>query len=299
MNFKSELFSYENYKKSSFSLFILILLEEVKGYYCKNSACNDKELGYKIRNMGYIQEKDKKQSMLHRILLQASTLSDIGLFHGKAGIVIFFMHYFQQTGNALYEDVAGELLDEITEELRTNLPVNLEFGLSGIGWAIDYLIENKFVEGDSLDICEEIDNKIMEVDPRRLTDYSLEKGIGGILLYALAHTKTVFNQCGKIPFDSCYLHDLYLACVNIRFSGDLPSIITHLIDTYLLFYTDSIMPDEGVYDLSFITKNSFECDVRIMMSHSLGFQDGLAGMLYEECCMSKNKYNERNMYHQL
>ena len=37
-----------------------------------------------------------------------------------------------------------------------------------------YLIANTFVEGDSLEICEEIDSKIMETDPRRLTDYTLE-----------------------------------------------------------------------------------------------------------------------------
>ncbi len=106
---------------------------------------------------------------------------------------VFFMHYYRYTGDTMYEDVALELLDEVEEKLQKGLPVTFESGLSGIGWAVNYLIANTFVEGDSLEICEEIDSKIMETDPRRLTDYTLEKGLGGILLYVLAHSKVVFS----------------------------------------------------------------------------------------------------------
>lgn len=39
-----------------------------------------------------------------------------------------------------------------------------------------YLIQNKFIEGESVEVCEEIDNKIMETDPRRISDYTLQTG---------------------------------------------------------------------------------------------------------------------------
>ncbi len=228
---------------------------------------------------------DKERIILHRLLLSSSMINNVGLLWGKTGVMFFFMHYYRYTGNTMYEDVALELLDEVEEKLQKGLPVTFESGLSGIGWAVNYLIANTFVEGDSLEICEEIDSKIMETDPRRLTDYTLEKGLGGILLYVLAHSKVVFSQHKQLPFDACYLHDLYTACINIRFGREVSSEITKLLDSYLLFYTDKILPDKDIWDLSAIVQGILDFDSRKLYEYPLGIKQGLSGELFEKHCL--------------
>lgn len=101
---------------------------------------------------------------LHRIanflLLNASFIDNIGLLNGKMGIAIFFYHYSRHTNTKIFEEYAGELIDEIYEEINTNTPVNFADGLTGIGWGIEYLVQNRFVEADTNEALGEIDNAI-------------------------------------------------------------------------------------------------------------------------------------------
>jgi lantibiotic modifying enzyme len=135
----------------------------------------------------------KKNKLLTRIanhlMINASFLADLGLYHGKMGIVIFFAHYSRYTGNLMYDDFAGELMDEIGEELHTQLPIDFSEGLCGIGWGVEYLSQNNFTEGDSDQILENIDKRIMERDVLRVEDESLETGLAGISLYLQTRLK--------------------------------------------------------------------------------------------------------------
>ena len=103
----------------------------------------------------------EKDILLRRIanhlILHSIDIEDIGLFHGKMGVVLFFAHYARYTDQAIYDDFAGELLEEISENIPETLPINLETGLCGIGWGIEYLIQNGFMEGDSNEILAGID----------------------------------------------------------------------------------------------------------------------------------------------
>lgn len=109
---------------------------------------------------------DKKNidARLYRIanvlLLNASFIDNIGLLNGKMGIAIFFYQYGRYTNNKVYNDYAGELIDEIYEEINTITPVDFANGLTGIGWGIGYMIENKFVDADPEEALTEIDSSI-------------------------------------------------------------------------------------------------------------------------------------------
>lgn len=232
-----------------------------------------------------IQKSDLERSIIHSLLLKSSLLPDIGLFQGKTGLAIFFMHYYRFTNEALYEDVAGELIDEIEEGLYNNLPISFESGFSGIGWGLDYLVRKGFVEGDSKDICEEIDCKIMQTDPRRITDYSLNKGIGGILLYVLDHCKIVLKQCSKMPFDYCYLDDLYTACMNFRSLKDIPEETLYLANIYIAFYSDKKPVSDEMWDICKIAQGIADMNKKQFSNYPLGLHNGLAGILFEKCCI--------------
>ena len=229
-----------------------------------------------------LQEFDLERSIIHLLLLHSSLLSDIGLCRGKTGLVIFFMYYYKLTNETLYEDVAGELIDEIEEELHNKLPISFETGLSGIGWGMDYLIQKGFVEGDSKEVCEEIDRKIMETDPRRITDYSFNIGIGGILLYVLNHCKTVFEQRNEMPFDDCYLDDLYIACVNLRFMKDLPKETLQLADIYIMSYVNKEIFANTEWDITMIMHGIPNLNEKSLSKYPLGLNEGLAGVLLEK-----------------
>jgi hypothetical protein len=126
----------------------------------------------------------EKNELLQRIarylMLHGSFCNNIGLLNGKTGIAVFFYHYARYTKKRIYDDFAGELFDEIYKDIHVNIPVNFKDGLCGIAWGVEYLIRNKFVEGNSNDILEDLDKRIMEWDVRRITDCSLETGLSGI-----------------------------------------------------------------------------------------------------------------------
>lgn len=143
-------------------------------------------------------------------MLHGSFCGDPGILNGKMGVVIFFFHYARHTGNTLYEDFAGEMLDEVLEDLHDEVPIRFSNGLSGIGWGIGYLVQLGFVELLTNDILQEIDEKIMECDPLRIRNHSFETGLLGIASYVNMRLSLICN--GMLPFDNTYLESLRRVC---------------------------------------------------------------------------------------
>ncbi len=132
----------------------------------------------------------KKDEILLRIsqflMLQSSFSNNLGLLNGKMGIVLFFYHYAKYSGKKIYSDFAGELINEIYQEIHYDFPINFQDGLCGIAWGIEYIIQNRFVDIEPSNILEDIDIKIMEWDIRKIYDYSLETGVLGVAYYAIS-----------------------------------------------------------------------------------------------------------------
>lgn len=97
------------------------------------------------------------------LLLNTSFTDNLGLLNGKMGIAIFFYHYFRYSGKNIFEDYAGELVDQIYSEISTNTSINLSDGLTGIGWGIEYLVKNGFVQADTDEALSEIDSAIYRI----------------------------------------------------------------------------------------------------------------------------------------
>lgn len=140
------------------------------------------------------------------LMLHGSFCNNIGLLNGKAGIAIFFYHFARHTGRRMYDDFAGELLNEIYKEIHINTPVHFNDGLCGIAWCVEYLIKNRFVEGNPDDVLEESDQRIMEWDVRRITDYSIETGLAGIACYVISRMENRKKRHTLIHPD--YIYDL-------------------------------------------------------------------------------------------
>ena len=167
------------------------------------------------------------EQALAYLTINSSFLRDLGLFHGRMGIVLFFAHYARISNSKHYEDFAGHLLDEIYEEINLDLPVNLENGLCGIGWGIEYLVQHGFMEGNTDEILADIDRKVMEIDPLRLSDLSFRRGLAGIAFYVIARLNAK-RQTSILPFDTAYLKALKKALKYAKFS-DNDEVPTNLL----------------------------------------------------------------------
>ncbi|WP_456088676.1 glycosyltransferase [Parabacteroides sp.] len=170
--------------------------------------------------------KNEFEQALYYLMLNSSFLPDLGLFQGKMGCVLFLMHYARLSKSVWCEDFAGELLNEIYEDIHVDVPFNLESGLCGIGWGIEYLLRNGFMEGDADEILEDIDRLVMEHDVDFMSDLSFRHGIGGIVFYVTSRLAYRENR-KSMPFNRTYLERLRNRVLSSGFlvSDEIPPFL--------------------------------------------------------------------------
>lgn len=217
------------------------------------------------------------ERITHHLMLNAYFNPDLGLFHGQMGTVLAMSEYSKYSNNEVYFDVASCLLDNIAGKMHKNLLFSFASGLSGIGWGIEYLIQYGFVEGESVKICEEIDRKIMETDPRRILDFSLDTGFEGLLHYVIYHLQGAMKQNTELPFDDRYLSDIYAICSLLKERIKNTSI-SILLDVFGNFYNTGNIKDYNTSVIDFVIMESTDISNEIS-SYPLGLKDGLAGKL--------------------
>lgn len=159
-----------------------------------------------------IPHNDLLPRIVNHLLLNGSLLDNLGVCHGKMGIVLFLYHYAQLVNNGVIMEFADELLNEVIDEMHDDLPFDFANGYSGIGWTIEYLLDNHFIEGDSNEILMDIDKKIMEWDVRRITRNDLLYGLEGILHYIVFR---LYRCDTGVIFDNEYLESVYFIASKI------------------------------------------------------------------------------------
>lgn len=126
----------------------------------------------------------RQQRITNTLLLNGSFIDNLGLMHGKMGIAIYFFHLARKTNNQIYEDYAGELIDEIYDEISIHTTCDFENGLAGIGWGIEYLAQNGFIEADTDEVLEEFDKRIIhEITYHAPEDIGILRGVSGYIAY--------------------------------------------------------------------------------------------------------------------
>jgi lantibiotic modifying enzyme len=154
----------------------------------------------------------RQQRITNALLLNASFIDNLGLMHGKTGIAIYFFHLARETKNSIYEDYAGELIDEIYEEINIHTPCDFENGLAGIGWGIEYLVQNGFIDADTDEVLEEFDKRIIhEITFHTPEDIGLLKGLAGYIAYFSKRTKVGMSKNN----DTITNQDALLKAINL------------------------------------------------------------------------------------
>ena len=218
---------------------------------------------------------EKYQQSLVYLTINSSFCENLGLFHGKMGIALFFAYYAHVTHSKYYADFVVNLLEEIYEDIHWDLSISLENGLCGIGWGIEYLVQHGFVEGDTDEILADIDRKVMEIDPLRISDLSFRQGLAGIAFYVSARLNAR-RKTLTLPFDTDYLESLQKALILRQMNNkknespeDIYALLKYVLDGNKI----TLSIPNFLIQYSLIIEESFN-------EKLLGLENGLAGWLW-------------------
>ena len=155
---------------------------------------------------------NSSENLLRRItsylLLNYFYLPSNDLMTGRMGGVLYFKHYARYSSERFYDDFADSILESLFGNLKDDMPVGFHKGYCGTGWAVEYLIKNGMAEGNTDEILGNIDKKIMERDPKYISDMSFETGLSGIVYYIVCRMKSFDRKGDPMPFDRLYLDDI-------------------------------------------------------------------------------------------
>jgi glycosyltransferase involved in cell wall biosynthesis len=235
--FRAELFFPKELKKklltslklfySSFLSEALLLLHDnrdktiqMKNYYKKIftrdfSFFEEMNYKYQKQNMNENVLIDNANDILESIArrIRQQNIPEIGILKGRMGLVIFLFHYARFVNAEPVE--AETMLKDLLPDIKNDIHYGFYTGLSGIGWGIEYLYQQGFIEGDSHEILEDFDKKIMEINPQRICNLNKGSGLGGIVLYLLARLYSIEQKSKSNSFDSEYLTGVYNKICNI------------------------------------------------------------------------------------
>ena len=209
------------------------------------------------------------QKALHYLVLHSyDDVIPLGLKDGKSGISLVLAHIAKVNQLPELSQVSNDLFSYVIRNLDNNMSYEFDSGLSGIGWCIEYLIQEGYAQGDSADICTEIDDKIMEYDLFRIAHNNSDAKFRGLLHYIYAHVQGA-NKSQITVFDRDYMSNLLnilerkCKC-NLFWSHDV-DLSNKLLDGSTNVYKFSLTP--------FINPH-----LKITFN-KLGLYDGLAGFL--------------------
>ncbi|MGV8090712.1 MAG: hypothetical protein AB2L24_02430 [Mangrovibacterium sp.] len=90
------------------------------------------------------------------------------------------------------------MIDEIYEEISLSTPLDFANGLAGIGWGIEYLVQNHFIEADPDEVLEEIDKRLMSLIYSFHPSISLCEGVIGSGAYLLKRIRNPATNDEKL-----------------------------------------------------------------------------------------------------
>lgn len=137
-----------------------------------------------------------------------------GLADGQLGIALVLHHYASLMSDQEVHDFAIYQTDYVISRAAMLPRLDLESGLMGLGWGLEYLVQNGMADCNTADICEEIDFYLLTVSPLTLCQEQDFKGLDGMLNYLMVHYQNMsdaLQQCFKAWF-SDILKELHRFC---------------------------------------------------------------------------------------
>ncbi len=181
-------------------------------------------------------------------LLINGSFYNSSLLDGKLGISIFFFLCSKHFTNQIYSNYAKELLDDVILNTTRDLSFSLHRGIFSLGWTINYLTHESFISPLTDDILEEIDNSILQFNPKYIEDLSVENGLCGIAFYVISRYVNPFT---RIEIPNSYIEELHKS-ISIRVKGELLYVLNKALSKIL---RRSEIPSIHEYTLRHLVNN--------------------------------------------
>lgn len=164
-----------------------------------------------------MKELINKSKELSQVLMQNNVQPDeLGLFHGKMGLSIYFFHLTKQSKDIKYNDHAEKLISELYEYIgKSQISTDFQNGLAGIGWGLNHIISQGFVEADIDEVLIELDDKIYKflISEKEKLPISIDQGIMGYLFYFFCRLKE--RGSNNIDYNTFILQRVMIDLINI------------------------------------------------------------------------------------
>jgi len=128
----------------------------------------------------------------------------LGLFSGKAGVLLFLYNYYKYTKEEAVFLVFQDSLNQLIEEMHFSDNLFFSNGLSGVGWFLNFLYKEDMVSDEILDIIKELDGFI---ENRIDVNYEISDFMHGALGSAFYFTErenfVIVDKILKLLFEDC------------------------------------------------------------------------------------------------
>ncbi len=113
---------------------------------------------------------------------------NISLFSGSAGVALFLNFYSKFTNNEEFTVNSISIISDIFDQINHgNLYSTFAGGTAGVGWLIEFLSQNDFIEVDANEIIGELDDYLYSTMVKEMgqNNFDYLHAAGGIALYFL------------------------------------------------------------------------------------------------------------------
>ncbi len=97
------------------------------------------------------------------VLMQASGSRNYAFLCGKTGLIVYFYYLWSRRNNPMYKRYADRYVEEMADNLFSEMPLGFDRGITGVGWAVDHLIKHGFIEADANEVLADIDDRVREI----------------------------------------------------------------------------------------------------------------------------------------
>ena len=159
----------------------------------------------KINELATADLSNNIRKIFNHLLLNVSYLNDCGLYYGKTGCLLFLARYAHRHESEINDEVVSELIDDIFSAVPKIPLLGMQHGICGIGWGVEYILQNGLLEGDSDDILGDLDKLIVKKGAKPIAN---SPECADVLRYIAVRLTSSSAETNLLPFPTDYLTEL-------------------------------------------------------------------------------------------
>ena len=155
-----------------------------------------------------------------KALLQRTRKQDfpLSLSTGKMGICLSLYILGKKLNNKTYQSDAFDLLNDILENIDRIASLDIKHGITGIGIGLNYLLSNKYIEGDINYILKDMDNLILKnLNPKNDIEFDVNIILDMLHYMAVRLSNTALKKDEQFLFRETSIE--YINKLSFRLDG--------------------------------------------------------------------------------